>query len=378
MKKSRKATALAGTIAAALFSTVPAMPAHADGIRNSQWHVRYLNLHQAHKISEGNGVTVAIVDSGVFPHRDLAKNLRKGTDTVSGGDGTGQVDKDGHGTHMAGVIGGHGHNANDGVIGVAPSAQLIPVKSIGVVDNGLGLEAGIKWAADEGADVINVSTGGPQSRGINQAVAAAIKADAIVVAATGNKSDTLKLGFPAAIPEVLAVAATDRNGTLADFSVTGPEVDVCAPGVDITTTDLSNRYGKGSGTSEATAIVSGAAALVRAKFPDLSAAEVIHRLTATADDNGPPGRDDQCGYGVLNVVKALTAEVPPLEGGTTATASAQPSVVAPSVESSAVPPDPEADAEDSNLPVIAGVAGGIAALGVLLAFLVRRRRNPTA
>lgn len=145
--------------------------------------------------------------------------------------------------------------------------------------------------------------------------------------------------------------------------------------MDIVTTGLGNNYDRVDGTSAATAIVSGAAALVRAKFPDLSAAEVIHRLTATADDNGPPGRDDQCGYGVLNVVKALTAEVPPLEGGTAVTASAQPSVVAPSVGSSA---DPETEAEESNLPVIAGVAGGIAVLGVLLAFLARRRRRPTA
>ncbi|MBO3740451.1 type VII secretion-associated serine protease mycosin [Actinoplanes flavus] len=378
MKNSKKATALACTITAAIFSNFSATPAHADGIRNSQWHVAYLNLAQAHKITKGKGVAVAIIDSGVFPHRDLAKNLKKGHDTVSGGDGTGHVDKDGHGTHMAGVIGGHGHNDNDGVIGIAPDVQLIPVKSIGVVDNGLGLEAGIKWAAGEGADVINVSTGGPQSRGINEAVAAAIAADSVVVAATGNKSETLKLGFPAAIPDVLAVAATDRNGNLAEFSVTGPEVDICAPGVEITTTDLNNRYGKGSGTSEATAIVSGAAALVRAKFPDLSAAEVIHRLTATADDNGPPGRDDQCGYGVLNVVKALTADVPPLEGGTAATASAQPSAAAPSVASSSAATDPETEADESNLPVIASVAGGIAVLGVLLAFLVRRRRKPTA
>ncbi|MBW6433160.1 S8 family serine peptidase [Actinoplanes hulinensis] len=373
--RKTKAAALIATAAASASITFPANPAYADEVRNLQWHIPYLHLAEAHKIATGADIKVALIDSGVFPHRDFSRNLRKGTDTVPGGDGSGLVDKDGHGTRMAGVIVGHGHGTNDGILGVAPDAGLIPVKAIGVKDNGQGVADGIEWAAKEGADVINVSTSGGTSRAITQAVAAAVAADAVVVAGTGNDWENLRLGYPAALPEVLAVGAVDKQGKHAKFSLTGPEVRICAPGVDIATTGKNNKYEKADGTSEATAIVSGAAALVRAKFPDLSAAEVIHRLTATADDNGPPGRDDQCGYGVLNVVKALTAEVPPLEGGTAATASAQPSVAAPSVDSSTAP---ETEAEESNLPVIAGVAGGIAVLGVLLAFLVRRLRKPTA
>ncbi|MEU8655789.1 S8 family serine peptidase [Actinoplanes philippinensis] len=355
------------------FGALPQTPAYADDIRDMQWHVEYLKYADAHKITQGSGVTVAVVDSGIFRHQDLISNLKRGTDTVAGGDGTGQVDQDGHGTQMAGVIAGHGHNTDAGVLGVAPASTLLPVKSIGPRDNGVGLESGIKWAAEAGADVINVSTGGPRSRGIEEAISAATKADAVVIAASGNRSQTLRLDYPAAMPEVLAVGATDRNGKLADFSLTGKAVGICAPGVDIVTTNLDNSYGKGSGTSEATAIVSGAAALVRAKYPDLSAPEVIHRLTATADDNGPPGRDEQCGYGVLNIVKALTADVPPLNSaGVSAGPSAAPPVT-PSVggaSTDVASPEPAG----ANLPLIAGIGAAVLAVGAVLAFLLRRRR----
>jgi subtilisin family serine protease len=120
------------------------------------------------------------------------------------------------------------------------------------------------------------------------------------------------VAYPAAIPGVVAAAGVGRDGRHVDVSVTGPEVILAAPAVDIVSTGLDHGYRKGNGTSDATAIIAGAAALVRSKFPDLSAVEVVHRLTATADDKGPPGRDDEYGYGVLNIVKALTADVPPL------------------------------------------------------------------
>ncbi|BEL11351.1 hypothetical protein Q0Z83_095420 [Actinoplanes sichuanensis] len=324
-------------------------------------------------------MTVALVDSGVFPHRDLTGSLRRGTDTVSGGDGKGQIDKDGHGTRMAGVIAAHGHGNTDGILGLAPSASLIPIKAIGARDNGKGLADGIEWAATAKADVINVSVSAGASRAINDAVEKAIVADAIVVAGTGNTWENLKLGYPAALPGVLAVGASNRQGVHADFSITGPEVGLCAPGVDIATTGIGNKYEKADGTSEAAAIVSGAAALVRAKFPGLSAAEVIHRLTATADDNGPPGRDDQCGYGVLNVVKALTADVPPLNpsgsgGAASPSAVSSAGSVAPS-GASASPAVAAPEPAGGNLPLFAGIGAAVVALGTVLVLLVRRRRR---
>jgi subtilisin family serine protease len=117
----------------------------------------------------------------------------------------------------------------------------------------------------------------------------------------------------------------DRNGNHAEVSVVGAHAVLAAPAVEIASTDTrlggNTGYRIGTGTSDATAIIAGAAALVRAKFPELSAAEVVHRLTATADDRGPPGRDDQYGYGIVNLVKALTAEVPPLQPSPTASAN---------------------------------------------------------
>ena len=170
---------------------------------------------------------------------------------------------------------------------------------------------------------------------LRDAIAEALRADIVVVAAAGDPQEDKEVRFPAAYPGVVAVAGTDRNGEHADISVTGPEVVLAAPAVDIMTTYLRDSiyggYAPVSGTSAATAIIAGAAALVRSKFPDLSAEEVVHRLTATADDKGPPGRDHEIGYGMVNLVKALTADVPPLQPTVTssspqATAAASPSI----------------------------------------------------
>jgi subtilisin family serine protease len=124
------------------------------------------------------------------------------------------------------------------------------------------------------------------------------------------------LQYPAAYPGVVAVAGVDRDGYHAEISVMSRTAVLAAPAVDIMTTRARNiepsGYGTGTGTSDATAIVAGVAALVRARFPELSAEEVIHRMTYTADDRGPAGRDAQYGYGIVNPVAALTADVPPL------------------------------------------------------------------
>jgi subtilisin family serine protease len=144
----------------------------------------------------------------------------------------------------------------------------------------------------------------------------------VVVAAVGNAPEVSQVVYPAAYPGVVAVAGVDKDGNHAGFSVTGPEVVLSAPAVAMKSTGPGGQYRTGTGgTSDATAIVAGAAALVRAKFPSLSAVEVIHRLTATAIDKGPRGRDDQYGYGIVNLVGALTADVPPLRPSSSPTPS---------------------------------------------------------
>jgi subtilisin family serine protease len=148
--------------------------------------------------------------------------------------------------------------------------------------------------------------------------------------------------------------------------VTGPEIDVVAPAVDIYSTSIGGKYRKGTGTSDATAIVAGAAALIRSKYPYLPAAEVAHRLTATAIDKGPPGRDDEYGYGVIDLVAALTADVPPLGfESANASPSAGPSTTA------VAQPDGDDGATARGLATL----GVIVAAGVAWALVARRRRR---
>ncbi|GAA1839586.1 hypothetical protein GCM10009687_00470 [Asanoa iriomotensis] len=211
---------------------------------------------------------------------------------------------------MAGIIAAHGRGGT-GAIGIAPKAKILPVAAslgtdLGGQDN---VALGIAWATANGATVINISGGGNPSPDLRLAVEDALRKNIVVVAAAGNRPMS-QVGFPAAYPGVLAVGATDRSGNHADISVTGESIVIAAPGVEIMTTRRRGAYGTGTGTSDAAAIVSGAAALVRSRFPQLTAAEVIRRLTATATDKGQPGHDDQYGYGALNLVAALTDDIP--------------------------------------------------------------------
>lgn len=145
---------------------------------------------------------------------------------------------------------------------------------------------------------------------VSAAVERAVKADVVVVAGAGNTPKSKQVAFPAKLPGVVAVAGTDKDGNHAAISATGPEVVLAAPAVDIVSTGAFGKYVTGEGTSNSTAIVAGVVALVRSRFPELPAAEVVRRLTATATDRGKPGRDDEYGYGIVNPVAALTAEVP--------------------------------------------------------------------
>jgi type VII secretion-associated serine protease mycosin len=289
--------------------------AAADTIRDAQWYLGFLHVDEAHRYSEGAGITVAVVDSGVDgTHPDLAGNVLPGAATYLDANGDGRTDTYGHGTRMAGIIAAHGHAAGGatGILGVAPKAAILPIRA----GEGLlapGIARGVDWATDHGAKVISISLAGPIDNTTEQAVEKAIAHDVVVVAGVGNLPRDTHVMYPAAYPGVVAVAGVDEKGNHASFSVTGHEVMLAAPGANIVTTGLNHGYGTSSGTSDSTAIVAATAALIRARFPSLSATEVIHRLTATATDKGPPGRDDEYGYGVVNLVAALTADMPPLE-----------------------------------------------------------------
>jgi type VII secretion-associated serine protease mycosin len=331
-------------------------PVRADPIRDAQWHLNFLRLAEVHSHSQGGTAQVAVIDSGVdTSHPDLAGRVVDGTD-LSGGDG--RTDREGHGTAMAGLIVARGRAGGAGALGVAPRATVVPIAAGG--PGRRPASEAIDWAVQHGAKIICLAFGSGGDTRMERAVERAIAADAVVVAAAGNRPAASRIQAPARYPGVLAVVGVDREGHHAEVSVTGPEALLAAPAVEIVSTNAGGGYRTGTGTSDAAAIVAGAVALVRAKYPQLKAPEVIHRLTATAIDKGEPGRDDEYGFGVIDLVAALTADVPPLGS----TAPARPSTAA------APPPRKE----PGRLPVgwiVAGVL--LAAGGVGAAFVLRRR-----
>ncbi|MFI5926838.1 S8 family serine peptidase [Micromonospora sp. NPDC051543] len=337
-------------------------PTEAELVRADQWHLNYLKVRDAQRITRGAGIVVAVPDTGVQPHPDLDKNLLDGIDLISG-EGDGKNDQNSHGTGMAGLIAAHGRGDALGALGMAPDAKILPIRDTSSDGQGEpdALAAGVDYAVRNGADVICISSVGGAGIPLQQSIEAAVAADVVLVAAAGNKPGDAAVGYPASEDAVIAVGGVGRDGNHADISVTGPEIDVVAPAVDIYSTSIDGKYRKGTGTSDAAAIVAGAAALIRSKYPYLPAQEVAHRLTATAVDKGPPGRDDEYGYGVIDLVAALTADVPPLGFE---------SVSAPAGTADARPDDNAGSA-------VRGFAalGVIVAVGAGWAFVARRRRR---
>ncbi|MFB7333330.1 type VII secretion-associated serine protease mycosin [Streptomyces adustus] len=317
---------LVGSLLAASLALAPAVPAHADGIRAQQWALDAMHTQQAWRTTKGKGITVAVLDTGVEDdHPDLDGNVLAGTDLVGFGAKPGDDSWARHGTAMAGIIAGHGHGAgNDaGVMGIAPEAKILPVRVILEDDDpsrakarttrGNALAEGIRWAADHGADVINLSLGDDSSSahpepGEDEAIQYALKKGAVVVASAGNggeKGD--HISYPAAYPGVIAATAVDRYGTRASFSTRRWYATVSAPGVDVVIAAPDHRYYEGWGTSAASAFVSGAVALVKAAHPGLSPAQIKKLLEDTARNAPSGGRDDSRGFGFIDPAAALKA-----------------------------------------------------------------------
>ncbi|MFD6639807.1 S8 family serine peptidase [Micromonospora chalcea] len=360
MDRGRASLALLATLAALAVAAASPARLELESSPEKQWHLQYLKATEAHTLNQGENVIVAVLDTGVSPHPDLAGNLLEGADLIKGVPNGGRSDSSGHGTGMAGLIAATGEGSTQGI---APQSKVLPV--VVTPPDGRGnpdvLAEGIDFAASRGAKVISISSVGGASPKLVQAIRTATAADITIVAAAGNRPEDAFVGYPAIEESVIAVGGTDRTGNHAAVSVAGPEIDVVAPAVDIYSTGLNAGYRVGTGTSDATAIVAGAAALIRSKYPNLPAQEVAHRLTATAVDKGPPGRDDRYGYGVIDLVAALTADVPPL-----------------GFESSNVTPPASAEAAPEKGDDSATVRG-LATLGVLVAagggYLFWRRRR---
>ena len=261
--------------------------------------------------------TIAVVDTGVDrDHPDLTGRVLAGRDFANGD--ADASDDNGHGTMVAGFAAAAGDNRL-GVAGAAWNARILAVKVLdaGGAGTDADIAAGITWAADQGADVINLSLGGPgASDTLEAAVEYAAGRGAVVVAAAGNDGFPYP-SYPAAYPSVLAVGATDWSGNVVWWSNYGPWVDLAAPGYEVWSTALAagpvESYEAGSGTSFSSPLVAGVAALLRAKQPAWTAQRVVEELEQSARDAGPRGVDDVYGHGLLDAAAALgAAKSPPL------------------------------------------------------------------
>ena len=253
-------------------------------------------------------VTIAILDSGINSnHEDLKDNIIPGYDVINKDNNTN--DLLGHGTHVAGIAAGIANNGI-GIAGIASGCKIMPVKVID--DDGSGSDAdiieGIKYATDHGAQVINMSLGGPDSsNAIQDAVNYAIRRGVSVVAAAGNEDGPI--GTPGNCQGVITVGAIERNNQRASYSNFGPKLDVVAPGTDILSTYNSGKGPSGytyfSGTSMATPFVTGVVALIKAVNPNLSPAAVTDIIDQSATDLRDHGFDNFYGYGLVNADKAV-------------------------------------------------------------------------
>ena len=328
----KKLIALASVVLIA--AVVPASASNDPGF-NKQWGLAKIQAEQAWATGSGSGIVIAVVDTGVdLAHEDLKDKIVPGIDCVGGcREGSSGQDAEGHGTHVAGIAAAATSN-NRGIAGTAPTARIMPVRVLD--ENGRGtaadISSGIRWAADHGAKVINLSLGGPAQAfsgpgsTFGSALEYAWSRGVIPVVAAGNQF-LLSSGYSE--HNAIVVTATDRNDAKPDFaSVVGSakwgmaapggasNVDPANPfGVTTNTNDIfstywdyekpndHNLYAYAPGTSMSAPFVSGAAAVLRGL--GLSPQATVDRLLATADDVGPSGRDSTFGYGRLNLARAV-------------------------------------------------------------------------
>jgi type VII secretion-associated serine protease mycosin len=304
-------------------------PVSADAIRDREYWIKDYGFNSAWKISKGEGVKVAVIDTGINDtHPDLLNSISAGKDVsgIGNQNGTQPIgDISYHGTMVASLLAGRGHSSDsknaNGVIGTAPKAELLSV-SMAFGDENLNtdtqLAEGIHWAVDNGAKVINLSLTRNSSdwpASWDEAFLYAFDHDVVVVAAAGNRaSGTDQVGAPATIPGVLVVAGVDKNAKASNqASTNGLTIAVAAPATDLVSAYPGGDYKIWSGTSGAAPLVSGLVALVRAEFPNLDANNVINRIIKTATPQTSEQFSPVYGFGLIDPVKALTANVAPVD-----------------------------------------------------------------
>ena len=283
-----------------LFVLGPRVFTYAEAADQKPWSLVNQQIEPLWADTKGRGITVAVIDTGLWKHKDLPDPAFAVNYSRSGS----VYDANGHGTHVAGTIGARLDGV--GVVGYAPECNIGCVKALGDDGSGtsLAIERGIHYAAEMGADIINMSLGGAFDQGIANACLEVIQQGIFVICAAGNEG-THGVGYPGALKETLAIASYNKDGKISSFSSRGPEVDVAFPGEDILSTWPNDAFRRISGTSMATPAACGLTALMLAyhrDHPQVSPIKTNNQLRAHwqahAKDAGDPGKDNAFGWGI--------------------------------------------------------------------------------
>jgi subtilisin family serine protease len=269
----------------------------------AQYVMGKLHLPQAHAIASGKGITIALIDSAVDKrHTELQGTISEELDTLNVTEGLPS-----HGTEMAGAI-----VSRDRLLGVAPGAKIMTVRAFGEASNSaegtsLSIVKGIDWAVSRGARVINMSFAGPRDPSLERALKMAHDKGVVLIAAAGNAGPKSPPLYPGADPHVIAVTATDARDQQFRGANQGTQLSIAAPGVDILAPAPAETYRMSTGTSIATAHISGVVALMLERDPTMKPDDVRKILEATAIDLGAKGKDRLYGWGLVDPPRALEA-----------------------------------------------------------------------
>jgi hypothetical protein len=299
----------------------------------AQYALAKLRLPEAHALSRGANVTVAVIDSGIdVTHPELKDAIAESFDALGAKEGSKQGSHV-HGTGIAGAIVSHAR-----LMGSAPKARILAIRAFGAAANGAESTSfvilkSLDFAASHGAQIVNMSFAGPKDPLLERGIQAAATKGMVLVAASGNAGPKSPPLYPAANPNVIAVSATDAHDRLFPASNRGGHIALSAPGVDIFLPAPDGKYQMTSGTSFSAAYISGLAALMMERNPQLAPAELRAILTRTARDLGAPGRDDLFGAGEADAYRAVTAV---LDGAVPVAAAPDPPAAAAAAEPQAI------------------------------------------